>query len=421
VSATLELADFLLYNAGQLLTCDHNAPGPKRGQALGDVGLVGGGAVAARGGRLVAVGPEAEVLRAVELSPGAVTIDAGGNTVLPGLVDCHTHAIYAGDRAAEFALKLAGVSYLDILKQGGGINTTVRHSRQAGDAELAAQTAGRLKTMLAHGTTTVEVKSGYGLTTAEELRQLKIVAELAAELPLDIVPTFMGAHAVPPEYKDRSEAYVDLVVAEMLPAVAAQGLARFCDVFCEAGVFSVAQSERILRQAAALGLGLKIHAEEMQETGGALLAGRLGAVTAEHLLYVSPAGIGALAAGGTIAVLLPGTSFYLRERYAPARDLIAAGVPVALATDANPGSNPCENLQLVLNIACLYLRLTPEEAINAVTLNAAHALGLTATVGSLAVGKQADLVVLACDDYRYLAYHYGINLVRQVIKKGRPV
>lgn len=414
-----QTADFLLHNIGQLVTCA--GPGPKTGEAMKEIGLVEGGAVAAFQGQIIAAGAEQGVRAAIELAPDAVVLDAGGRVVVPGLVDCHTHAVYAGHRAGEFALKLAGVSYLDILKQGGGINTTVRHSRAATDAELTAQTAARLATMLAHGTTTVEVKSGYGLSTAEELRQLAIIGELAAAGTQDIVATFMGAHAIPAEYKHDPEAYVALVADEMLPRVAAQGIARYCDVFCEAGVFTVPQSRRILATAREHGLGLRIHAEEIQETGGALLAGELGAATAEHLLYVSDAGIKALAAAGTTAVLLPGTSFYLRERYAPARDLIAAGVPVALATDANPGSCPNENLQLVINIACLYLRLTPEEALTAVTVNAAHALGLGARVGSLEAGKQADMVVLDCRDWRYPAYHFGVNLARTVVKKGRIV
>lgn len=414
-------ADLLIYNAGQVLTMAGFSHRPKRGTELADTGLIRNAAIAVSQGRIVAVGPESEVKQAVRLERQGLAIDARGGIVLPGWVDPHTHVFYAGSREEEFALKLAGVSYLEILRRGGGINTTVQHCRTASDQELLAQTRARLQTMLHHGTTTVEAKSGYGLSVEEELRHLRLINTLACEGPLDLIPTFLGAHAVPPEYRGRQEEYVELVIEEMLPRVAAEKLALFCDVFCEEGVFSVEESRRILTRAKELGLKLKIHAEELSETGGARLAAELGAVSADHLLHVSLEGMRALAQSGVMAVLLPGTSFYLREKYAPAREMIATGVPVALATDANPGSCPCENMQLVINLACLYLRLTPEEAMSAATINAAHAVGRAHLVGSIEEGKQADLVIYDARDYRYLAYHFGVNLARWVIKKGRPV
>lgn len=414
-------ADFLLYNAGQMLTMAGWSHRPKIGGELSEIGLVGGGAVAAREGRIIAAGPEREVLRQVQVGSGAITVDAAGGVVLPGFVDPHTHVLYAGSREEEFSLKLSGVSYLEILRRGGGINYTFRQCRAAGDHDLKEQTRQRLWTMVGHGTTTVEVKSGYGLSVEEELRHLRLVRELAGEVPLDLVSTFMGAHAVPPEYAGRGAEYADLVAGEMLDRVSREGLAEFCDVFCEEGVFSVEESRRILARARELGLELKIHADELKESGGSMLAAELKARTAEHLLHVTTEGISALAGSGVMAVLLPGTSFYLRERYAPAREMIRAGVPVALATDANPGSCPCENMQLIINLACLYLGLSPEEAISAATINSAHAVRRGHLAGSMEAGKQADLVVLAARDYRYLAYHYGVNLARSVIKKGRLV
>lgn len=413
-----EQADFLIYNTSQVLTCA-GPPRARRREELREIGLIPRGAVAARQGKIIAVGTEKQVFDAVETTPDAVIIDAQRSVLIPGLVDCHTHVLYSGTRAEEFSLKLKGVSYLEILASGGGINYTVNQTRQATDEAILEQTIARLRTMLRYGTTTVEIKSGYGLNTEEELRHLSLINKLSSLVPLDIVPTFMGAHAIPGEYSGHPDKYVAIIVEEMLPQVAARHLAEFCDVFCEQGAFTAFQSERILTKASELGLRIKIHAEEMGNTGGALLAAKLNAHSAEHLLYIDRDAISALARSGTIAVLLPGTSFYLRERYAPARSLIDAGVPVAIATDANPGSCPNENLQLVINLACLYLQMTPEEAISAATINAAYAAGRGQKVGSLEVGKNADMVVLNPDDFRFLAYHFGTNLAKYTVKNGR--
>ncbi|MEW6522855.1 MAG: imidazolonepropionase [Bacillota bacterium] len=410
--------DLLVYNCGELVTMA-GPQGPRTGHYQGRAGIVRDGAVAARDGVIVAAGPQAEVEASVQLGPHAFAYDAQGQLVTPGLVDPHTHAVYAGSRQHELELKLQGRSYLEILEAGGGIHHTVRATRAAGRNRLQVATAARLRVMLEHGTTAVEIKSGYGLDLHHELEQLEVVAALQEHVPQKLVATFLGAHAVPLEYGDQPGAYVDLVVGDMLPRVV--GLARYCDVFCERGAFTPQHTRRILSRARELGMGLKLHADELSDLGGAELAAELGAVSADHLLCVSPPGIRALARAGVIAVLLPGTSFYLGKPYAPARDLVEAGVPVALATDANPGSSPTENLQLVLNLACLYLRLTPAEALCAATINAAHACGLGQELGSLEPGKRADLVVFRAPDHHYLGYHYGVNLVQAVFAGGRLV
>lgn len=407
------LPDLFIYNCGELVTLA-GAPGPRSGAAQGWASIIPHGAVCAKDGVILAVGPQDEIASRIEVGTGTFTYDAGGRLVTPGLVDPHTHACYAGSRQHELELRLQGRSYLEILESGGGIHHTVRETRAAGPARLRAVTAERLHVMLEHGTTAVEIKSGYGLDVPHELEQLATIASLQETVPQTLVPTFMGAHAVPAEYS--SSAYVDLVIEEMLPKAAP--LARFCDVFCESGVFTPDETRRILLRAKELGLGLKLHADELSDSGGAALAAELGAISAEHLLYVGEPGIRAMAAAGVIAILLPGTSFYLQKPYAPARQLVNAGVPVALATDANPGSSPTENLQLVLNLACLYLKLTPAEALCAATINAAHACGLGGQLGSLEPGKRADIVVFDAPDHRYLCYHYGVNLARAVFTAG---
>lgn len=409
-------ADLYIYGCGELLTMA-GAPGPRGGPAQAKAGVVRDGAVAARDGVVLAAGPRAQVESQVEVAPGARVFDAGGRLVTPGLVDPHTHLCHAGSRQHELELRQAGRSYLEILAAGGGILRTVRDTRAAGAAELARLTRARLEALLAHGTTAVEIKSGYGLEPAVELEQLQVVNALGREGPQRVVATFMGAHAVPPGHS--LSTYTRLVIEEMLPL--ARPYARYCDVFCEHGAFPVPESRAILTAARRLGYGLKLHADELSDLGGAALAAELGATSAEHLLYTGPSGIAALARAGVIAVLLPGTSFYLNKPYARARELVAAGVPVALATDANPGSSPTENGQLMLNLACLYLGLTPAEALVAATVNAAHAIGLGSELGSLAPGKRADLVVFEAPDHQYLGYHYGVNLVRAVFAGGRLV
>lgn len=416
----MQTCDLLVHSAAQLLTL---AGGPQRGARLGALGLIEDGAVAITGGRVVLAGPTAAVRAQVQ--PQA-ELDASGRVVLPGFVDPHTHVVWAGDRAHEFEQRLAGATYMELMAAGGGIMSTVRHTRAASHDQLLAETRPRLCRMLAHGTTTVEAKTGYGLELAAELRQLDALEQLAAEGPWTLVPTFLAAHAIPAEYAGRADAYVDLVVDEMLPAAAARlprwvarNLPMFCDVFCEEGAFSVAQSRRILQRAKDLGFGLKVHADEFVGLGGTQLAVELGAASADHLVYTPPADIAALGAGETVAVGLPGTPFGLAQAdYTPAARILAAGGTLALATDLNPGTTWCESMPMVIALACRYMRLTPAQAIAAATINAARAVRLDGLVGSLEPGKLADLLVLAVPDYRHLGYRYGVNLVQTVVKAG---
>ncbi|MHB1158970.1 MAG: imidazolonepropionase [Chloroflexota bacterium] len=413
-------ATLLIEHVAELVTLA-GPPGPRWGPAQGDLAIIQDGALAAGpDGRILAVGATPQVRASVGLAPDARVIDASGLAVLPGFVDPHTHAVFAGDRADEFALRLEGADYLEILARGGGILNSVRATRAASEAQLRDRASGYLAEMLRHGTTTVEIKSGYGLTTEAELKMLRVAAALGRQGPQRVVPTFLGAHAVPPEYRDRPEAYVDLVVEEMIPAVAGQHLARFCDVFCERGAFSVEQSRRVLETGLAHGLAPKIHAEQKSSSGGARLAADLRAVSADHLEHATEEDIAALAEAGTVAVLLPGAALMLMDsRWAPARQLVEAGVPVALATDFNPGSCPILSMPLILGLACLRRMLTPAEAVVAATLNAAHAVGLGSEVGSLEPGKRADLAILDAPSHLHLAYWFGRNLVRTVVKDGR--
>lgn len=415
-------ADLLIKNADRLLTSLGASGKPLCGKHQGDMAMFEKGAIATKGDRIIAVGSTAEVLARVEWDTETTVIDATGKTVLPGLIDPHTHLVFGGSREHELSLKLQGIPYLEILARGGGILSTVRATRKASREKLAGIALKHCHQMLAQGTTTAEAKSGYGLSTESELNILEVIRETGKSQPLTLVPTFLGAHAVPPEYQGRSDRYLDLVIHEMLPLVTEQKLACYCDVFCEKGVFSIDQSRRLLVAARNMGLKLKLHADEIVPLGGAELAAELGALSADHLRAVSEQGMARMAGAGVIAILLPGTTFYLGEdHYAPARKMIEAGVPVALATDFNPGSSPNNNLQLVINIACLYLQMSPAEVINAVTINAAHALGRAAEVGSLEAGKIADIVIFDAPNHEYLAYRYGTNLVEKVIKNGRIV
>jgi len=414
-------ADLIITNIGELLTLA-GGPGPRTGAAMGDVGAIADAAVAVVGGKVAAVGPRRAVTDEWALAPGGEELDARGGLVLPGFVDPHTHLVFAGSREDEFALRLQGATYLEILKAGGGILNTVKRTRAAGQEELLAGAREHLITMARHGTTTVEAKSGYGLDLENEFKQLRVIAELNRRGPLDLVSTFLGAHAVPPEFAGKTDEYVELIISVILPAVAAAGLAEYCDVFCEEGVFDVAQSRRILLAAKALGLKLKLHADEMVSLGGAELAAELGATSADHLLYASDEGLARMAAQGTVAVLLPGTPYSLGARdYARAREMIARGVPVALATDFNPGTSYTESMPAVMELACRMMRLTPAEAIVAATVNAAHAVGRAASVGTLEKGKQADLIIAAAPNHRYLPYHFGVNPVVTVVKRGRVI
>jgi imidazolonepropionase len=351
------------------------------------------------------------------VAAGAVRVDAGGQAVLPGLVDAHTHLVFAGDRADEFAARLRGVGYEEALAAGGGINRTVRETRAASDAELEAAAGRRLALAARHGTTTLEAKSGYGLTVEDERRSLEVLARVAARSPVEVVPTFLGAHLVPEEYAGDRAGYLDLLEHEMLPACAP--LAEFVDAFCDRGALTVEESRRVLAAGARHGLRGKLHANELGSTGGAALAAELGCVSADHLLFCEPEEARALAAAGTVAVLLPGTSFLLRTgRAAPVQVLRDAGVTMALGTDCNPGTCYCESMQLVIALACVHGGLTPEEAVLAATDGAARALGRGGRVGRLAPGAACDLVVLAGRSYLDLAYHLGVNLARLVVKGG---
>ena len=415
-------ASLIVKNAGQVVTSRGFSGCPQQGEEMAEIMVIEDGAVAMAGEMIIAVGTTAEVLSRVEITPETEIIDARGRVVLPGLVDAHTHLVFGGSRENELDLKLQGVPYLDILAQGGGILSTVRSTRAASREELVQVGLKYADQMLAQGTTTAEAKSGYGLTTADEIKTLQAIREVGEKHPIDLAATFLGPHAVPPEFKDDPEGFVDLVIDEMIPQVAAAGLAEFCDVFCERGVFTAEQSRRMLEAGQKHGLKAKIHADEIADVGGSALAAAIGATSADHLLVTSEASIRLMAEAGVIAVLLPATTFYLREdHYAPARKMIAAGVPVALATDFNPGSCPCNDLHLVMTIACLYLRMTPAEVINAVTINAAHAVGRGAIIGSLEDGKQGDLVIFDAPNYQYLPYRFGSNLVEMVIKKGKIV
>jgi imidazolonepropionase len=404
--------DFLLTGAGQLVTCD-----PELGE--GPLGVVGQGVVAAAAGTVVYAGPRAG-LPDLEVAADAVRMDAGGRAVLPGLVDAHTHLVFAGDRADEFAARLRGTGYEEALAAGGGIHRTVRETRAASDAELEAGAAARLATAARHGTTTLEAKSGYGLTVADERRSLEVLARLAVRSAVEIVPTFLGAHLVPAEYADDRAAYLDLLEHEMLPACAP--LAEFVDAFCDRGALTVQESRRVLEAGARHGLKGKLHANELGSTGGAALAAELGCVSADHLLFCDDREARALAGADTVAVLLPGTSFLLRTgRAAPVQVLREAGVTMALGTDCNPGTCYCESMQLVIALACVHGGLTPEEAVLAATGGAARAVGRAGRAGRLGPGAACDLVVLEGRSYLDLAYHLGVNLAAAVVKGGAVI
>jgi imidazolonepropionase len=411
----------LIHSASQLLTLEG---APQRGGDLGHLGIIPDGALLIRDGIIAAVGGSQELRQA---HPAEETLDARGCVVMPGFVDPHTHAIWAGDRAAEFEMRLEGKTYLEILAGGGGILSTVKATRQASLPELIEATRSRLWTMLEHGTTTAEVKTGYGLETVTELRMLQALAALDQEGPLELALTFLGAHAVAPEYQGNPEGYTTHLCQEMLPSaqrwwqenMPAKPL-PFVDVFCETGAFSLEQSRRILQTAKSLGFPIKIHADEFDNLGGVRLAVQLGAVSADHLVKTNPEELDILAHSDTVAVALPCTPFGLAEaHYTPARAILEAGGLLALATDLNPGTAWCGDMQFAIALACRYLKLTPAQAIAAATLNAAAAIGRADRVGSLTVGKQADLLILSIADYRHLGYRFGPNLVDTVIKKGR--
>ncbi|MCE9602011.1 MAG: imidazolonepropionase [Gemmatimonadetes bacterium] len=411
----------LFINATQVVTCAGPARG-RRGVEQADAAVRDGvGVAVGADGRVVSVAPDGD-LRAAH--PGAELIDCAGGVLTPGFVDSHTHAIFGRARYEEQELRAAGVGYLEIARRGGGIHSSVRDLRTRSADDLVALARARLRRIAAHGTTTLEVKSGYGLSLESELTTLRVIRRLAADAPMRLVPTFLGAHEVPLEYReaprDREE-YIALVTGEMIPAVAAEGLARFCDVFCEPGVYTVSETRRILLAARAAGLALKLHADELENGAAAELAAELGATSADHLAAISEAGVAALAKAGTVATLLPGTMLFLgRPKQAPARALVAAGVPVALASDFNPGTSPTVNFPLVLTLGVSQLRLSVGEAFVAATVNGAAALGLAAEVGQLAPGFQADLALFDVRDHREIPYWYGDNRCLRTWLGGRP-
>lgn len=407
------MQNVLIRNIGLLATPTGRAA--KNGSAQGKLDIRKNAWIHIRNGVIQAVGTgEPNV-------PFDEAIDAEGRLVTPGLVDAHTHLVFGGWRQNELGLKLHGAGYLDILAMGGGILSTVNATRAASEDALFDKARAALDEMLAFGVTTAEAKSGYGLDLQTERKQLRVIRRLNETHPIDLVPTFLGAHAVPNEYKNDRDGYLRLLCDRMIPAVAEEGLAAFCDVFCETGVFSVEESRAILEAGKRHGLLPKIHADEIDPIGGSALAAEVGAVSAEHLIVCPPEGVEALSEAGTVACCLPATSFYLGAAFAPARSMIDAGVPVAIATDFNPGSCPSLNLQLCMNLGCLKYRLTPEEVLTAVTLNAAAAIGMADTVGSLEAGKQGDLVIWDAPDLDYICYRFGSNLVKTVLKKGRVV
>ena len=411
-------ADVLIDSARLVATCA--GPAPRAGRAQGSIGAISQASIAGWQGRIVAIGPAEEVARTVRLIDGAAVLDARGRTVVPGFVDPHTHAIYAGDRRQELARRLAGATYAEIAAGGGGIVRTVAATRSASVDELAATTRPRLAAALAQGTTTCEVKSGYGLETDAELRMLRAVRVLAASQPVELSPTFMGAHEVPVEYRGRRAEYLRLVVDEMLPAVAAEGLAEANDVFCEDGVFTPAEARRVLEAGRRHGLSPRIHADELGASGGSRVAAEVGAISADHLIYTGEAEADAMARAGVIATLLPAAAFYLKlGRYAPARMLVERGVPVALATDMNPGGGLTPSMPVVIALACFAMGLTLEEALVAATANAAAALGRQDRVGSLETGKQLDAVMLDGPLTDLLCL--GAPVIRLVIKRGAVV
>jgi len=410
----------LIYNASQLITL---TPQPQRGKELGTLNIIDNGAVLIRENLIEVVGTSPDLL---EKYPNEPKLDARGKVVMPGFVDPHTHLVWAGDRASEFELRLQGKSYMEIMAAGGGINATVSATRAAKKPDLLAQTRARAMDMLQHGTTTAEAKSGYGLTLSSELEQLEVLLALDNEGPLEIVPTFLGAHAVPPEFSDQADGYTELVIGQMLPSLndwwqqyGGDRPLPFVDVFCETGAFNLAQTQRIFETAKKLGFPLKVHADEFDNLGGTQLAIKMGAVSADHLVKTSKDDILAFSDSPTVAVALPCTPFGLADQhYTPAKAIVDSGGLLAIASDLNPGTAWCGNMQFVLGLACRYLKLTPAQALAAATINAAAAIKREDRIGSIHLGKQADLIILSVPDYRHLAYRFGVNLVERVIKRG---
>ncbi len=412
----------LISGASQLLTL--RGRGPRRGNSLSNLGIIQDGALLVRDGVIVAVGTRAQV-EALPEARAAEKLELGGRVALPGFVDSHTHLIHAASRAEEYEMKIEGASYEEIARKGGGILNSVKKLRAATSEALKKRAAEALKKFAGHGTTTVEAKSGYGLDVASELKILKLHKELAAEQPLEIVSTFLGAHLVPAEFRGKAagtEKYIALLTEKLMPEVASQKLAEFCDVFCDRGAFTRAQSKEILEAGKKFGMAPRLHAEQLSRTGAAKLAVELGAASCDHLEQVNKGDIRALGKSRTVATLLPGCDFHLGlEKYAPARELIDAGAIVSLATDYNPGTSPTLSMPMILSLACTQLRMRPSEAIAAATINAAYALRREKSVGSLEVGKQADITVFEVADYREIPYYFGVDHCWMTLKRGRVI
>ncbi len=422
----MQQADLIIHNAGQLVTCASGGK-PKRGSEMLDVGIIENGAVAVLGGKITAVGISTEILRGFQSDN---MIDADGKVVSPGFVDPHTHIVYAGERLNEFELKIKGADYLEILTSGGGIISTVNQTREATVEQLVEQSLARLDKMLACGTTTCEIKTGYGLDTATELKMLNVIAVLDKQHAINIVPTFLAAHAIPPEHKTNPNVYVNEICDTMLSAawkwfVASDFHGRvpfFCDVFCENGAFTLEQSRKILETARSLGFGIKAHVDQFTNLGGSAVAIKSGAVSIDHLDAISDDEIRALADSDTIGIVIPTENFNAgKTQFANARKMIDAGCAMALTTDYNPGSSPCPSQPMAMAIACRYQKLMPTEALNAATINAAYSIGLGDRLGSIEIGKQADMLVIDSNDYRQLSYEFGGNLVSSVISKGKLI
>ena len=406
----------IIKNAGELLTLSASH------KEESGIGIIRNGALAIKNGRILWIGKTDELSNAFALNRRGKEIDATGKVVMPGLIDSHTHLVFAGSREHEFEQRIQGLSYLEIAERGGGILSTVEATRKASFEELFSLGKKRLDRMLSKGVTTIEAKSGYGLSLKDELKILKVMKALKESHPIDIVPTFLGAHTVPKEFKNDRRRYIDLVIEEMIPRVAQEGLAEFCDAFCEEKAFNLEESRKILETGKRYGLKPKIHADQLSSGGGAELAAEVGAFSADHLEYVSPAGIERMAEKGVTAVLLPGASFFLSmKKFPPAREMIEKGVVVALATDLNPGSSMTESLPLMMTMGCTLFKMTPKEVIQATTIYAAKSMGRENEIGSLEIGKQADILVLDIPNYRYLPYHFGVDHAEIVIKKGRIV
>ena len=408
------MENLVVTNIGQLITLG-GMSAPCVGKALGELSVLENAALICRSGLIDWVGKQADLPKLENYN----IIDAKKSVVTPGLVDAHTHPVFAGSREKEYELKILGKTYQEIAASGGGIRSTVRHTRAATEEDLLVESRGHIDLLLSHGTTTVEAKSGYGLSLADELKSLQVIKKINQESKVELVPTFLGAHEIPDEYRNNRDEYINLLIEEMIPTVAKEKLAEYCDIFCENHVFSISEARKILTTAKNYGLKLRLHADQLTLSGGAKLAAELGATTADHLEHIDEEGIRALKQTGVMPVLLPGSVFHLGlKQYPPARKMIETGLAVVLATDFNPGSSPTPSLPMIMSLACTQMRMTPAEALTACTINAAYSLGRGEKLGSIVVGKQADLVIFNCQDYRQIPYFFGTNLVNTVIKNG---